>query len=76
MIEYDAERVRGYFDLVQRDTINCLDPRAKNLIAIYSEPRYSMRMPLGNVEESDEDEDTDRMADDLESLTKSVDMDL
>ena len=71
MIEYDAERVRGYFDLIQRDTINCLDPRAKNLIAIYSEPRYSMRMPLGNVEESDEDEDTDRMADDLAQLPRA-----
>lgn len=71
MIEYDAERVRNYFDLIQRDTINCLDPRAKDLIAIYSEPRYSMRMPLGNVEASDKDENTARIADDLTQLPRA-----
>ena len=71
MIEYDAERVRNYFDLIQRDTINCLDPRAKNFIAIYSEPRYSMRMSLGNVEESNGDEDTARIADDLTQLPRA-----
>lgn len=70
MIEYDAERVRNYFDLIQRDTINCLDPRANNFIAIYSEPRYSMRMPLGNVAESDKDEDTASIADDLTQLPR------
>ena len=71
MIEYDAERVRNYFDLIQRDTINCLDPRANNFIAIYSEPRYSMRMPLGNVAESDKDEDTASIADDLTQLPRT-----
>ena len=70
MIEYDAERVRNYFDLIQRDTINCLNPRANNFIAIYSEPRYSMRMPLGNVAESDKDEDTASIADDLTQLPR------
>lgn len=71
MIEYDAERVRNYFDLIQRDTINCLDPRANNFIAIYSEPRYSMRMPLGNMAESDKDEDTASIADDLTQLPRT-----
>lgn len=70
MIEYDAERVRNYFDLIQRDTINCLDPRANNFIAIYSEPRYSMRMPLGNMAKSDKDEDTASIADDLTQLPR------
>lgn len=71
MIEHDAERVRNYFDFIQRDTINCLDPRANNFIAIYSEPRYSMRMPLGNVEKVHKDEDTASIADDLTQLPRT-----
>lgn len=71
MIEDDAERVRNYFDFIQRDTIDCLDPGANNFIAIYSEPRYSMRMPLGNVAESDKDEDTASIADDLTQFPRT-----
>lgn len=54
MIEHDAEQARVYFDLIRQDTVDCSDPQVSNLITIYSEPEYSIRLAEKEIELGDE----------------------
>ena len=51
VIQHDAERARSYFDLIYQDTLDCSDANVDELITIYDEPRYSMRLKAQDNEE-------------------------
>ena len=68
MIEHDAEEGRDYFDIVRQDTVDCLDGSIPNLITIYSEPEYSIRMANEDSLDSENYEDAINIVDRLEGF--------
>ncbi len=51
MIEHDATHARGYFDLINQDTVDCHDPQVSDRITIYSQPSRSLVLLDGETEE-------------------------